>query len=245
MTRGFGTEKIEDEVKIVFPGAKVGRLDFDTTRSKYSLNKIISQFENHHIDILVGTQMIAKGLDFEDLTIVGILNADSMLNFPDFRAWEKSFQMLEQVSGRAGRREIKGQVIIQTSDPTNPVIQFVLRHDYINMYQTQIEERELFGYPPFTRLIRINVRHRDWDSLNKFAGILGSVLRESFGDRVLGPEAPVITRIHKWHIKTILVKIDKRKSVTAGKEIILKSIEKVEKLKGASSVKISIDVDPY
>jgi primosomal protein N' (replication factor Y) len=244
-TRGFGTEKIEDEVKIVFPSARVARLDYDTTRNKNSLNRIISQFENHQTDILVGTQMISKGLDFEDLTVVGILNADSMLNFPDFRAWEKSFQLLEQVSGRAGRRKEEGQVIIQTSDPSNQIIQLVLKHDYLNMYRSQTLERELFGYPPFTRLVRVNIRHREWDTLNEFSGLLGSLLKESFGKRVLGPEAPVITKIHTWHIKTILIKIEKEKSVSAAKEIITKLIEKVEKQKGAGSLKISVDVDPY
>ncbi len=244
-TRGFGTEKIEDEVKILFPEARVGRLDHDTTRNINALNRIISHFENHQIDILVGTQMISKGLDFENLTVIGILNADNMLNFPDFRAWEKSFQLLEQVSGRAGRREEEGLVIIQTSDPQNSIIQLVLRHDYVNMYKSQVLERELFGYPPFTRLIRINLRHRDWGSLNEFAESLGSFLKESFGKRVLGPEAPVITRIHNWHIKTILLKIEKEKSVSAAKELIWKSIDRVEKLKGAGSLKISIDVDPY
>jgi primosomal protein N' (replication factor Y) len=244
-TRGFGTEKIEDEVKIVFPDARVARLDYDTTRNKNSLKRIISQFEDHQTDILVGTQMISKGLDFENLTVVGILNADTMLNFPDFRAWEKSFQLLEQVSGRAGRRKEEGLVIIQTSDPSNQIIQFVLRHDYKNMYKIQAEEREIFGYPPFSRLVRINIRHKEWKSLNEFAALLGSLLKESFGKRVLGPEAPVITKIHTWHIKTILIKIEKEKSVSSAKEIIEKSIGKIERLKGASSLKISVDVDPY
>ena len=244
-TRGFGTEKIEDEIKIVFPASRVARLDHDTTRNKNSLNRIISQFEDHRTDILVGTQMISKGLDFENLTVVGILNADNMLNFPDFRAWEKSFQLLEQVSGRAGRRQEEGRVIIQTSDPSNQIIQLVLRHDYLNMYKSQAEERETFGYPPFTRLVKINIRHKEWNSLNEFSALLGSLLKESFGKRVLGPEAPVITKIHTWHIKTILIKIEKEKSVSSAKEIIRRSIEKIEKLKGASSLKISVDVDPY
>jgi primosomal protein N' (replication factor Y) (superfamily II helicase) len=244
-TRGFGTEKIEDEIKLVFPAARVARLDFDTTRNKNTFGRIISQFENRQTDILVGTQMISKGLDFDNLNVVGILNADSMLNFPDFRAWEKSFQMLEQVSGRAGRRLVEGQVIIQTSDPSNPVIQMVLNHDYHGMYRSQAEERKIFSYPPFTRLVRINIKHKEWDSLNKFSSILGSFLKESFGKRVLGPEAPVITKIHTWHIKTILIKIEKERSFSAAKELILRSIEKVEALKGATSLKISLDVDPY
>jgi primosomal protein N' (replication factor Y) len=244
-TKGFGTEKIEDEVKIIFPEVKVARLDYDTSRNKNSLWKILNQFENRQTDILVGTQMISKGLDFENLAVVGILNADHMLNFPDFRAWEKSFQLLEQVSGRAGRKLVEGEVIIQTSDPSNSIIQNVLDHDYHSMYKHQVEERKAFGYPPFTRLVRVSIKHKEWDTLNRFSGILGVLLKESFGNRVLGPEAPVITRIHSWHIKTILIKIEKEKSVSAAKGLIWRSIEKVDKMKGAGSLKISIDVDPY
>jgi primosomal protein N' (replication factor Y) (superfamily II helicase) len=244
-TRGFGTEKIEDEVKIVFPALRVARLDYDTTRNKNSLSVILTLFENRQTDILVGTQIISKGLDFENLAVVGILNADYMLNFPDFRAWEKSFQLLEQVSGRAGRKLVEGEVIIQTSDPANPVIRMLMNHDYHTMFKTQLEERRTFGYPPFTRLVRINIRHKEWDPLKKFSDKLGLLLRESFGSRVLGPEAPVITRIHTWHIRTILIKIEKEKSVSVAKVLISKSIEQVEKMKGAGSLKISIDVDPY
>lgn len=244
-TRGFGTEKIEDEVKIVFPAALVARLDHDTTRNTNSFIRVINAFKNHQIDILVGTQMISKGLDFENLTVVGILNADNQLNFPDFRAYERSFQLLEQVSGRAGRREKTGRVIIQTSDPANRIIQYVLRHDYLNMYNNQVEERETFGYPPFSRLIRISIRHKDRSALNNFSGSLGAELRKNFGKRVLGPESPVITKIQMWHIKTILIKIERGKPVTQAKDLIRESIEKIEKLKGASSLKISVDVDPY
>jgi primosomal protein N' (replication factor Y) (superfamily II helicase) len=245
VTRGFGTEKIEDEVKIIFPDANVSRLDYDTARSKNSLSRILTQFENGQTNILVGTQMVSKGLDFENLAVVGVLNADYMLNFPDFRSWEKGFQLLEQVSGRAGRKLTEGEVIIQTSDPDHPVIQYVVAHDFHSFYLSQTEERKTFGYPPFTRLIRINIRHREWDSLNNFSNILGTLLRESFGTRVLGPEAPVITRIHTWHIKTILIKIEKEKSISTAKDLIIKSIDEVEKMKGASSLKISVDVDPY
>ncbi len=245
VTRGFGTEKIEDEVRIVFPHVRVARLDYDTAKSKNSLNRILSQFENGQTDILVGTQMISKGLDFENLAVVGVLNADYMLNFPDFRSWEKSFQLLEQVSGRAGRRLTEGEVIIQTSDPEHPVIQMVIKHDYRSMYESQVIERKEFGYPPFTRIIRINIRHREWETLNTFSGLLGSLLKEIFGSRMLGPEAPVITRIHNWHIKTILIKVEKERSLSAAKGHILSAIEKVEKMKGAGTLKISLDVDPY
>jgi primosomal protein N' (replication factor Y) len=189
--------------------------------------------------------MISKGLDFENLTVVGILNADSMLNFPDFRAWERSYQLLEQVSGRAGRRQKLGKVIIQTSDPENQIIRLVLRHDYMNMFLSQSEERKIFLYPPFSRLIRINIRHKEWGYLNEISQFLACELKKSFGDRVLGPESPVITKIQMLHIKTILIKIERGKSTSKAKEIISGLIEKTEKLKGASSVRITVDVDPY
>ena len=161
VTKGFGTEKIEDEIKIVFPNARVARMDQDTTRNKNSFDKIIKAFEDRQIDILIGTQMISKGLDFENLTVVGILNADNLLNFPDFRAHERSFQLMEQVSGRAGRRQKQGRVVIQTSDPANKIIRLVLRHDYRSLFKLQAEERMTFNYPPFCRMIKINIRHKE------------------------------------------------------------------------------------
>ena len=244
-TRGFGTEKIEDEIRIIFPEARVARMDQDTTRARNSFNRIIKAFEEHRTDILIGTQMISKGLDFENLTVVGILNADNMMNFPDFRAHEKSYQLMEQVSGRAGRRQKQGKVIIQTSDPSNRIIRMVLQHDYDAMFRMQTEEREKFNYPPFCRLIKITVRHKDISLLNRFAGILGEHLRASFGKRVLGPEFPLISRIQLWYIKTILLKIEKEKPAAKARVLILEAITKLEKEKGASSLKIAIDVDPY
>ncbi|MCX6332730.1 MAG: primosomal protein N' [Bacteroidia bacterium] len=244
-TRGFGTEKIEDEIKIVFPEAKAGRMDQDTTRSKNSFSKIIKAFEDHQTDILIGTQMISKGLDFENLTVVGILNADNLLNYPDFRAHERSFQLMEQVSGRAGRRKKQGRVIIQTSDPANKIIRLVLQHDYSGMYKMQAAERMTFNYPPFCRMIRINLKHKDRASLNLFADILGGDLRNMFGKRILGPEYPVISRIQLWYIKTILIKIEKEKPLAKAKTMIMEAIEKLEKEKGASGLRIAIDVDPY
>jgi primosomal protein N' (replication factor Y) len=245
VTRGFGTEKIEDEIKIVFPSAKVARLDQDTTRSKNSFNRIIKDFENRKIDILIGTQMISKGLDFENLTVVGALNADNLLHFPDFRAHEKSFQSLEQVSGRAGRRKNQGKVVIQTSDPSNKIIRLVLRHDYEGMFRMQIEEREAFNYPPFCRIIKISVKHKDLSLLNHYSELLGQELKKLFGKRVLGPESPVISRIQSWHIKTIIIKIEKEKPLAKAKRLINEAIEKVEKEKKAYALKIAVDVDPY
>jgi primosomal protein N' (replication factor Y) len=244
-TRGFGTEKIEDEIKIVFPSAKVARLDQDTTRSKNSFNRIIKDFENRKIDILIGTQMISKGLDFENLTVVGALNADNLLHFPDFRAHEKSFQSLEQVSGRAGRRKNQGKVVIQTSDPLNKIIRLVMRHDYEGMFKMQIEERKAFIYPPFCRIIKINVKHKDLNLLNHYSELLGGELKKLFGERILGPESPIISRVQLWYIKTIIIKIEKGKPLTKAKQFISKTIEKVGKDKKAYALKISVDVDPY
>ncbi len=245
VTRGFGTEKIEDEIKIVFPTARVARLDQDTTRGKYSFDKIIKSFEDGRTDILIGTQMISKGLDFENLTVVGVLNADNLLNFPDFRAHERSFHLLEQVSGRSGRRHKQGRVIIQTSDPDNRIIRLVLNHDYINMFRLQIEERKAFNYPPFCRMIRISIKHRDRRALNDFSNILGNDLKSAFGKRVLGPEFPLISRIQSWYIKTILIKLERDRPVANAKRMITEATAKLEKEKGASSLKIAIDVDPY
>jgi primosomal protein N' (replication factor Y) (superfamily II helicase) len=245
VTRGFGTEKIEDDIKIVFPDARVARMDQDTTRKKNSFNGIIKAFEDRRIDILIGTQMISKGLDFENLTVVGILNADNLLNFPDFRAHERSYQLMEQVSGRAGRRQKQGKVVIQTSDPANRIIRLVLRHDYEGLFRLQAEERKTFNYPPFCRLVRISLKHKDRTLLNYYSDILGNDLRELFGKRVLGPEFPLISQVQLWYIKTILIKIEREKPPAKAKQLIIDAIERLEKEKGASSLKIAIDVDPY
>jgi primosomal protein N' (replication factor Y) len=245
ITRGFGTEKIEDEIKIVFPSARVARMDQDTTRNKNSFERIIRAFEERRIDILIGTQMISKGLDFENLTVVGILNADNLLNYPDFRAYERSFQLIEQVSGRAGRRQKQGKVIIQTSDPANRIIRLVIRHDYINMFRIQAEERMAFNYPPFCRMVKISIKHKDRAQLNYFSNILGNDLKTIFGKRVLGPESPVVSQVLLWYIKTILIKIEREKPPAKAKQLIVEAIERLEKERGASSLKIAIDVDPY
>jgi primosomal protein N' (replication factor Y) len=245
VTRGFGTEKIEDEIKIVFPDARVARMDQDTTRNKNSFKKLIRSFEERRIDILIGTQMISKGLDFENLTVVGVLNADNLLNYPDFRAHERSFQLMEQVSGRAGRRQKQGKVIIQTGDPANRIIRLVLRHDYLNMFKIQVDERKTFNYPPFCRMVKISIRHKDRVQLNHFSELLGTDLKAIFGKRVLGPESPVISQVQLWYIKTILIKIEKEKPPVKAKQLLIEAIDRIEKKKGASALKIAIDVDPY
>ena len=245
VTRGFGTEKLEDEIKIVFPKARVSRLDSDTTRSRTSTSRIIESFEKGQTDILIGTQMVSKGLDFENLTVVGILDADNMLNFPDFRAHERTYQLIAQVSGRAGRRVRPGKVIIQTGDPENRILRLVVNNNYDEMFRQQMEERREFNYPPACRMIKLVIRHRDRKRLNEFSEIIGKDLRQVFGTRVLGPESPLINRIQMWYLSNILIKIEKEKPLNKAKMLIAGIIEKVEGRKGTSSLRISADVDPY
>lgn len=243
--KGFGTEKIEDELSILFPEARVGRMDLDTTRKKGSLDKIITQVENGELDILVGTQMISKGLDFENLTLVGVLNIDNMLGFPDFRAAEKCFQQIEQVSGRAGRRKKRGRVILQTFDPQHPIIRQSINHDYESMYRTQIEERREFEYPPFSRLIRVYVKHRDNLLVSNAANRLAATLRSAEGLRVMGPEYPVINRIKDSYIMTILIKIDRHsKNLNRLKQFIKLSVVHTIKNSSVKNIRIYTDVDP-
>jgi primosomal protein N' (replication factor Y) len=176
---------------------------------------------------------------------VGILNADNLLNYPDFRAHERSFQLMEQVSGRAGRRQKQGKVIIQTSDPAHRIIRLVLRHDYVSMFRIQSDERIAFNYPPFSRMVKINVKHKDRAQLNYYSDILGNSLKEIFGKRVLGPESPVISQVQLWYIKTILIKIEREKPPARAKQLIIEAIGRLEKEKGASALRIAVDVDPY
>jgi primosomal protein N' (replication factor Y) (superfamily II helicase) len=243
-TVGFGTEKIEDELRMVFPNAAIERLDQDTSRKKDALSDILGRFERGETDILVGTQMISKGLDFENLTVVGILNADSLLNYPDFRAYERSFQMMEQVSGRSGRRSKKGRVVIQCSNPGHEIIQMVLRHDYRAMYEMQMEEREIFGYPPFTRLIRIDVRHRDMHELEAFSDKLASDLRRFFGNRIMGPEYPPVARVQSMYIRSLLIKLEKDKPLNRARKYIEEALGRLMVLPRSGTLRITIDVDP-
>ncbi len=242
-TIGLGTEKIEEEIKTIFPSSNVARMDQDTTRAKGSHSLILSDFAGGATDILIGTQMISKGLDFENLTVVGILDADSMLNFPDFRAHERSFQLMEQVSGRAGRRNRRGKVIIQTVNPSHFILRQVIEHDYLEMYNTQVSERETFGYPPFTRLIRINLKHHEKDTLDKVSAGFALNLRKRLGPMVLGPEYPPVMQVQKFFIKSILIKANKEVSVTKIKELIKTTITNTIKTTG-SSLHITVDVDP-
>ena len=244
-TRGFGTEKIEDDIKILFPDVKVGRMDLDSTRKKKAYEEIIEKFATGQIDILIGTQMVSKGLDFDNVSIVGILNADNMLNYPDFRASERSFQLMSQVSGRAGRKKKQGKVIIQTSDASNEIIQQVVKNDYITFFRNQFKERKQFNYPPFYRLINLTIRHKQRDILNKAAWLLAKELRERFGQRVLGPEAPAVSRIQNWHIKKLILKLEKTQEIKTHKAFILQVINNLKAQPGFSSLQVLPDVDFY
>lgn len=241
---GFGTERIEDDLKVVFPEANSSRLDLDTTRTKNSYQYILEQFQNKETNILVGTQMVTKGLDFDSVKVVGILNADNMLTFPDFRAYERSFQLMEQVSGRAGRKGDKGKVIIQTYQPQHPVILNVITHDYVKFYEEQMPIRRQFNYPPYSRLVMIKLKDVDSQKLNKAADELAKIFRQVFKENLLGPEYPVVSRVKNQYIKQMLIKINKDLNSTKVKAFINKTIEDFKHNNDFKSVKIQIDVDP-
>ena len=244
-TKGFGTEQIEMELKTLFPEKNIGRMDQDTTRGKFGFEKIIDSFKNREIDVLVGTQMLAKGLDFDNVTLVGILNADNLLNQPNFRAYERAYQMMMQVSGRAGRSEKKGKVVIQTYNPYHNTIQQVLGNDYIGMYKEQIYERQNFKYPPFFRLIKLTMKHRDFDKLKEGSMWLYNVLSQNLDMPVLGPEEPAINRIRNEYIRTIMVKIPVQKHLGNTKKNIAKVLMSFEAVPQYRSIKVKVDVDVY
>ena len=244
-TKGFGTEKIEEEVRLILPEARVARMDLDTAKSKKAFEKIIGDFESHQLDILIGTQMVSKGLDFDNVNVVGILNADNMLNYPDFRAFERSFQLMAQVSGRAGRKNKQGLVILQTSDPNHPVILDVIANNFINHYQQQLNERQMFKYPPFYRLINLSVKHKDAVVNRKAAIMLGNQLRSIFGDRILGPQEPPINRIANFFIQRIILKIEKKGSPAKVKSLLMEVIHSIVARPEYRQVIIQVDVDPY
>jgi primosomal protein N' (replication factor Y) len=244
-TKGFGTEQIEMELKTLFPEKNIGRMDQDTTRGKFGFEKIIDAFKNREIDVLVGTQMLAKGLDFENVTLVGIMNADNLLNQPNFRAYERAFQMMTQVSGRAGRSEKIGKVLIQTFNPHHNTIQHVLSSNYLDMYKEQIYERQNFKYPPFYRLIKITLKHRDFDKLKEGSLWFYNVLVQSLSVPVLGPEEPAINRIRNEYIRTIMVKIPVNSNLGQAKTVITKMRNSFEAIAQYRAIKITINVDVY
>lgn len=242
-TKGFGTEQVEKELETLFPDAKTWRMDLDTTRGKHGFEKIITAFEQHEIDILVGTQMLTKGLDFRNVGLVGIMNADSLLNFPDYRAHEKCFQLLTQVAGRAGRTQKRGRVVIQSYNPYHQILKQVSTNDYHEMFKEQLYEREQFKYPPKNRIIRITFKHKEYNRLNEAAEWFAKALRNSLGSNVLGPEYPPVARIRNQYLKNLLVKIPSGRSVGGTK----KGIRRVEKsfnaIAGFRSVRVIYNVD--
>ena len=241
---GFGTEKVEEDLKLILPEARVARLDLDTTRSKTDYRSILEAFQEKETDILVGTQMVTKGLDFDAVKVVGILNADNMLSFPDFRAHERSFQLMAQVAGRAGRKGKQGQVIIQTYEPSHPVLQDVLRNDFRGLYEKQMATRQQFGYPPFYRLILIRLKHKDFQKLNPAAAELSSMLRPIFKQDLLGPEYPIVSRVKNLYIKQMLVKFNRKYNAKQVKDLIINQIQKFQLIPEYKSVIVQIDVDP-
>ncbi len=244
-TRGFGTEKIEDEIKKLFRNARIARMDLDTTQTKNAFEKIIDNFEKGKTNILVGTQMVTKGLDFEHVNVVGILNADNLLNFPDFRAYERAFQLIMQVAGRAGRKHRRGKVVIQTSQPDHPIFELIRTQDYHEMLKLQLGERQLFKYPPFYRLIKVVVKHKNLETVDRAAKQLADLLKSEKQLIILGPEFPLISRIQLWHQKEIWIKINRKLNPDRIKSIIINAVKNVKAAPDNSNCQIHIDVDPY
>jgi len=244
-TKGFGTEQIEAELKTLFPNHKVARMDQDTTKGKHAYSKLIEALENEEIDILVGTQMLAKGLDFRNISLVGVMNADNLLNFPDFRAHERSFQLLQQVSGRAGRTQKRGKVLIQTYNPYHQILKQVSVNDYEAMYKEQLEERYNYKYPPFYRTIKIVFKDKNLARVQKASVWFGQALEMQFKENILGPEPPPVGRIKNKYIMNILVKIPKNQSLEKTKKYIDNVQRNFNSIKEFSSVRVNIDVDNY
>ena len=244
-TKGFGTEQIQQELVELFPNTKIGRMDQDTTRGKFGFEKIIDSFKNREMDVLVGTQMLAKGLDFDNVSLVGIMNADNMLYHPDFRAFERSYQMMTQVSGRSGRSEKQGKVIIQTYNPDHNTIQQVVNSDYAGMYKEQLYDRQIYHYPPYYKLVKLTLKHRDFDKLKEGSMWLYQVMKQSFTIPVLGPEEPPISRIRNEYIRTIMVKIPTNQSLQGTKKTIQKILNSFEAVAQYRAIKVAVNVDFY
>jgi primosomal protein N' (replication factor Y) len=244
-TKGFGTEQIEQELISIFPQSKIGRMDQDTTRGKFSFEKIIDSFKNREVDILVGTQMLAKGLDFDNVSLVGVMNADNMLYHPDFRAFERSYQMLTQVAGRAGRAQKQGKVIIQTYNPDHNIIQQVITNNYGKMYSEQLHDRQIYKYPPFFKIIKITLKQRDFEKLKAGSLWLYKVMHQNLLVPVLGPEEPVISRIRNEYIRIIIIKIPQNISIGITKKMIQKMLNSFESVAQFRAIKVTLNVDFY
>ncbi len=243
--QGFGTEKIEDELKIYLPDAKIGRMDFDTVRTKNAHAKIINDFEELRLDILVGTQMVTKGLDFENVGMVGVLSADQLLQFPDFRASERGFQLITQVAGRAGRKHKRGKVLVQAMNVEHPVLKEVLENDFLGFFNREIAEREAFHYPPFARLIKITLKHKKPKVLNDGTKVFVRILINQLGKRVIGPAVPHVGRVRGQYLLDILIKLEKdAKMLRHTKELIREASRTMQQTEGFSTVRVNVDVDP-
>ena len=242
-TKGFGTEQIELELKELFPEHTIGRMDLDTTRGKHGYQKIIGAFEAREIDVLVGTQMLSKGLDFDNVSLVGILNADTMLNFPDFRAHERSYDMMVQVSGRAGRAKKQGNVAIQTFNPYHQILQQVSVTNYTEMYKEQLQERWQYHYPPYYRLIKITLKHKDYNKVDSGINWLAKALQNVFAENVLGPTAPVVSRVRNQYIKNITIKIPPKQNLAATKQQLNKIKDTFQSVKDFRPIRFIIDID--
>lgn len=243
-TYGYGTERIADDLNEIFNEYRVARMDLDTTRNKDAYEDIIEDFSSHKTDILVGTQMVTKGLDFERVRVVGVLNADSILNYPDFRSNERAFNMIEQVAGRAGRKNEVGEVYVQTTDPNNQIIEKVKTHDYEGYYVEQIDERQRFAYPPFTKIVNIYLKHKDERMVNSLAVNYVLELRKIFGNRVLGPEKPIVGRVANYYIQSIMLKMEANASMRKVKDLLRTVYERVSIDKNMRSAILYYDVDP-
>lgn len=241
---GYGTERLEEEISENFRDRKVLRMDLDTTRNKEGYSKIIDDFSAHRADILVGTQMVTKGLDFGDVDVVGVLNADSLINFPDFRSAERAFNMIEQVSGRAGRRDGNGRVVIQTYNTSSPILNFASRHDYDGFYRYELEQRRAFGFPPFTRIINIYLKHRDASTVGECASRFAASLREVFGSRVSPPQEPGVSRVQGMYIRKIMLKMEREASMTKVKEILRRRYTDLVASPLMRGLTVYYDVDP-
>ncbi|MDO9001488.1 MAG: primosomal protein N' [Bacteroidota bacterium] len=242
--KGMGTEKIEEDIEILFPNAKIARMDLDSTRSKYAYKQIIDDFESGNIDILIGTQMVTKGLDFNNVSVVGVLNADSILNFPDFRSFEKAFQLITQVKGRAGRSSDKGKVFIQTTQPQHHVINYISENKIKNFLEDTLKERQQFNYPPFSRLFELNIISKDLNEVNHLANELFVLLKPAFNDNLLGPEFPLISRIKNQYYKRILIKTSKKETALSIRQTIYTALNDLQNNFKDWRYKIAIDVDP-
>jgi primosomal protein N' (replication factor Y) len=231
-------------VKALFPEARVARMDLDTTRSRTAYERIISDFQNGDTDILIGTQMVSKGLDFERVSVVGILNADTLLNYPDFRSYERAFQLMAQVAGRAGRKHKQGLVILQTRSPQLPVVQQVVTNDYEQLYLDQIAERQLFRYPPFFRLIYVYLKHRKEEVLDQAADLMAAQLRHGLGDRVLGPDKPPVARVSALFIKKMVVKVELQASLAKVRDYLHAVQQSILQDERFRSLTVYYDVDP-